>query len=105
MLAIISVCVSLVLFLLSLIFRLAGKLRLGVPLLYTILACTVFHSWTAAHPLLSNGILVALLAVTALSWILSLIHVIQDRLEERRLEKQIQLGLYYARLTGKPFSL
>ena len=105
MLAIISVCVNLALFVLSLVFKVAGKLRLGLPLLYTVFVCTVFHSWSAANPFLSNGILIGLLALTVLSWVISLIHVVRDRLGERKLENQIRLGIQYSRLTGKPFSL
>ena len=35
--------------LLPLLLQLALKLRLGIPLLYSILMLTVFHSWYQAH--------------------------------------------------------
>ena len=37
------------LFPLPILFRLALKLRLGIPILYAILMLTVFHGWYQAH--------------------------------------------------------
>lgn len=42
------------LFLLPLLFRLALRLRLGIPLLYALLALTVFHGWYQAHTALAD---------------------------------------------------
>ena len=57
----------------SLATRLLLKLRLGVPLLYTILMVTVFDEWAAAHNALAVGILIAMVATIALSWVVSLV--------------------------------
>ena len=59
------------LFLLPILFRLALKLRLGVPALYIVLALTVFHDWTQANPPLADGILFALVGLAALSWVVT----------------------------------
>lgn len=37
------------LFLLPILFRLALKLRLGIPILYALLMLTAFHGWYQAH--------------------------------------------------------
>lgn len=54
--------------LLSLTLRLAARLRLTLPLLYALLAPSVFGEWFACHPVLANGIGRALLCVSLLSW-------------------------------------
>ena len=60
-----------VLFLLPILFRLAIKLRLGVPMLYIALALTVLHDWTRANPELADGILFALVGLVILSWVVT----------------------------------
>ena len=44
------------LFLLPILFRLAVKLRLGVPMLYAVLILTIFHGWYQAHTALAGGV-------------------------------------------------
>lgn len=60
-----------VLFLLPILFRLAIKLRLGVPMLYIALALTALHDWTRANPELADGILFALVGLVILSWMVT----------------------------------
>lgn len=60
------------LFLLPILFRLALKLRLGVPMLYAVLMLTAFHGWYQAHTALADGILFALAGLVALSWVVTL---------------------------------
>ena len=48
------------LFLLPILFRLALKLRLGIPMLYAVLMLTAFHGWYQAHTALADGIFFAL---------------------------------------------
>lgn len=69
----ISIGISVVLLFLSLIFRLAGKLRLTLPLIYLVLTATVLNPWAAAHETLAFAILYGLLAIVVISWLLSLI--------------------------------
>lgn len=66
---ILTLCAGL--FLLPILFRLALKLRLGIPMLYIVLALTVFHNWTRANPELADGILFALVGLAALSWVVT----------------------------------
>ena len=59
----ISLGISAVLLILSLLFRLAGKFRLTLPLLYFLLTATVLNPWAAAHETLAFAILFCLLAL------------------------------------------
>lgn len=56
----------------SILFRLTSALRLGIPVLYVLLVCTVFSQWYDAHEPLADGILFAILACVALSWIITI---------------------------------
>lgn len=62
---------GLVLLFLPALFHLALKLRLGIPMLYIVLALTVFHGWTQANPKLADGILFALVGLVVLSWVVT----------------------------------
>lgn len=59
--------------LVSLASRLLVQLRLGIPLLYTILMLTVCSEWAAANNALALGILIALVGAVGLSWVVSLV--------------------------------
>ena len=61
----------------SLALRLLLKLRLGIPLLYTILMIAVFDEWAAAHDVLAVGILIALVAAVGLSWVVTLVRKVR----------------------------
>ena len=67
--------------LLPILFRLALKLRLGVPLLYSLLMLTIFHSWYQAHAALADGILFAMVGLVALSWLVTLARRLWELLE------------------------
>lgn len=73
--------------LLSALFRVAAALRLTLPLLYGLLAPTLFSEWFYANYALANFIGYALLGLTGLSWLVSLIRKIRqfraDRIEEK----------------------
>ena len=76
------------LMLLPILFRLALKLRLGIPMLYAVLMLTVFHNWYQAHTVLADGIFFALVGLVILSWVVTLLRHILDLLDEWR-EDQI----------------
>lgn len=57
----------------SLMLRVFIRLRLGIPLLYTILMITAFSSWAAANNALAVGILIALVAGVGISWLVTLV--------------------------------
>lgn len=96
----ISLGISVVLLFLSLIFRLAGKLRLTLPLLYFLLTATVLNPWAAAHERLAFAILYVLLAFSVISWLLSLKNAIRDRKYYKALEEDMSWQIKRARNNG-----
>lgn len=54
------------------------KLRLGPALVYVILGNTVWLDWAAHHTALADGILFAILGITALSWLVTFYRKIRD---------------------------
>ena len=93
------------LFLLPILFRLALKLRLGIPILYTLLMLTVFHGWYQAHAALADGIFFALVGVAALSWLVTLLRrlwgVLEDWREERAMAELLAYRVRQARAAGE----
>ena len=68
---------------LSLLLRLAHKLRLTLPLLYALIVHTIFRRWYLTHPALSAYLFCALLAVVVASWLVSLWRIVSDAIEDR----------------------
>lgn len=102
--AIISLCITAGLLILSLIFRVAGKLRLGIPLIYLLAAVvsTFFTQWTTEHePLVLMGLYIVI-GLTALSWIVSLIKAIRRRRDEKHFEDDVAWQIRRAREMGVP---
>ena len=85
------------LMLLPILFRLALKLRLGIPMLYAVLMLTVFHGWYQAHTVLADGIFFALVGLVILSWVVTLLRHILDLLDEWR-EDRAMAGLLACRV-------
>nr|WP_325240774.1 hypothetical protein [uncultured Oscillibacter sp.] len=83
------------LFLLPILFHLALKLRLGVPMLYAVLMLTIFHGWYQAHTALADGIFFALVGLAALSWVVTLLRRLWDLLEDWREERAMAELLAY----------
>ena len=77
-------CVAL--FLIGILFRIAGTLRLSVPLLYALVVAFFFPGWSTRNPELSMGILYGLIGLCVLSWIVTLIRKIREHLAEREME-------------------
>ncbi len=80
---IISISFTILLTVVSLIFKVAGKLRLTIPLLYFLAAIisTFFTDWTSQNePLVLIGLYI-LIGLVTLSWIFSLIKTIKNKLD------------------------
>jgi len=60
------------LIILPVLFRLALRLRLGIPMVYAIIVPTVFRSWYLANTALAYGIFFALVGLMVLSWLVTL---------------------------------
>ena len=93
------------LMLLPILFRLALKLRLGIPMLYALLELTVFHGWYQAHTALADGIFFALIGLTALSWVVTLLRrlweLLEDWREERAMAELLAYRVRQARAAGE----
>lgn len=76
-----------VMVLLSVLFRLASVFRLTIPLAYALIVPTLFHEWYHANQALGDGIGYALLALVALSWVVSLVRKIRQIIDQRREDK------------------
>ena len=91
--------------LLPILFRLTLKLRLGIPMLYAALALTVFHSWYQTHTALADGIFFALVGLTALSWVVTLLRHIYELLagwrEEQAMADLLACRVRQARACGQ----
>ena len=72
-----TACFSVMVQLLLLLIRIAMKLRLSIPLVYLVLMLTVFQPWYRAHAALADGIFLALVGCTVLSWIISLVRFVR----------------------------
>lgn len=78
--------------------RLAFRLRLGLPLLFSLGMLTVCHSWYQAHTALADGIFLALVGLAALSWAVTFLrwvaetvgYVLADRLAGAALASRVR---------------
>ncbi|MCR6547228.1 MULTISPECIES: hypothetical protein [Clostridia] len=100
--AIISLCITAGLLILSFIFKVAGKIRLTIPILCFLLFSTVLNKWAGEHETLAFIILFSLLGLTMLSWIVSLIKAIRRKRDEKYLEDDAAWQIRRAREMGVP---
>ena len=98
----ISLGIPILLLILSLLFRLAGKLRLTLPLLYFLLTATFLNKWAAAHETLAFAILYLLLAFSIISWLFSLKNALRDRRYYIAMEEDMSWQIDRARKNGIP---
>ena len=75
-----TACFSVMVQLLLLLIRIAMKLRLSIPLVYLVLMLTVFQPWYRTHTAFADGIFLALVGCTVLSWIISLVRFVRRAL-------------------------
>ena len=75
-----TACLSMTLHLLLLLIRITMKLRLSIPLVYLVLMLTAFRPWYRTHTALADGIFLALVGCTVLSWIISFVRFVRRAL-------------------------
>lgn len=100
--ALISLCLTVGLFILSLIFKVAGKLRLTLPVVCFLLFITVLNKWAGEHETLAFIILFTLLGLTMLSWIISLVKAIRRGREKKHFEDDAAWQIRRAGELGMP---
>jgi len=101
--AMLSLCLTAGLLIFSLIFKVAGKLRLTIPLVYLLAAVvsTFITDWTTENePLVMLGLYI-LIGLCVLSWIVSLVKATRRRREEKFFEEDVAWQLQRAREMGK----
>ncbi len=100
---IILISTTILLTVLSLIFKVAGKLRLTIPFIYFLVAAisTLFTDWTTKNEQLVLIGLYILIGLVTLSWIFSLIKAIKNKFrsnsEDEALTDFVQWQLKKAR--------
>lgn len=72
---------------LPLIIKLLVRLRFGFVLLYVVIANTVFFAWTSENADLSDGIFIALITLTILSWVITFVRKSLTYAGEKRIER------------------
>ena len=99
-----SLGISAFLLILSLAFKVSGKLRLTLPLLYFLAAVisTFFTDWTSKNEQLVLGGLYVLIGLVVLSWIVSLVKTIRRKRFERTFEEDVAWQINRARELGIP---
>ncbi len=102
--ALISLALTLGGFILSVIFKTAGKLRLTIPLLYVIVAAvsTIFSDWVTQHEKLVLIGLYIITALSLLSWVISVINTINEKKSQKALEEDAAWQIKRAKELGIP---
>lgn len=100
----IKLIVTLGVFIVSAVFKIAAKLRLTIPALYILAAgiSTVFTDWVGQHEQLILFGLYAQLGVVALSWVITAVKAIRDRNHGHHEEDDIAWQIHRARELGVP---
>ena len=80
----ISIAITALVLVLSLLLRLASAFRLTIPILYAIIAPTLFHNWFTANTSLATTVGWILLGFSMLTWVISCIKRIRELMQSRR---------------------
>ena len=86
----------------SVVLRISSALGLSIPLMYGIIAPTLFYDWFHTHQQLAEGIGWALIALVAIIWIISLIRKIADAVDRRRDAEIEDMILLHRIKNGQP---
>ena len=87
---------------LSILFQIAGKIRLTLPLLYLFLTATVLNTWASSHEVLAFIILFALVGLSALRWIRSICKNQNEKKYYKAVNEDIRWQTERARQLGIP---
>lgn len=98
--AFISLIITIVLIVLSFVLKLAGKLRLTLPVVYFLLISTFLNPWAVAHEKLAFAILFILLGFSLISWIRSFKEYWDERQYYKTMKEDIAWQARTARERG-----
>ena len=98
----ISLGITVALFLISLLFRIAARLNLTFPLLYFLAVSTILNTWAASHEKLAFAILYLLTAFSVLSWLSALRRKWQEHQYYKAVKDDMSFQISRARQRGIP---
>lgn len=84
----------------SLLLRIAGFLRLTIPLIYFFLIATVLNGWASAHEKLALTILFILIGFSILGWVLAFARQIRNNRYQKFFVEDIKWQIDHAREQG-----
>lgn len=96
----ISLLATVIMFILSIAFKVAGKVRLTIPLVYFLAISTVANTWASENEKLALTILGVLVALCVLSWCYSLRKKLQQRKQDFATQDYISWQIQKAREHG-----
>ena len=99
-LAILSIAFTVIMLVQSFIFRIAGKIRLTLPVIFFLLMAFPFNKWASAHETLVGVILGGLVALCLLSWIISLVKGIREKRGDLQLHEYKKKQMELAEILG-----
>lgn len=79
-----SIFIFLLLFLLKAMFKIGSFFRLGIPLLYALLAPILFPDFVQEQEVLATAILFVMLGLVVLSWVVTFRKKLQRRREQNQ---------------------
>lgn len=102
--AVLSLGATLLLLLISIFMKLAGKLRLTLPFIYLLVAVisTFFTRWTTENEQLVLYGLYVLIALSVLSWLKSLKDFINEKRYAKAVEEDVSWQIQQAKKRGIP---
>lgn len=95
-----SIALFLLLLILSLLFRCAGILRLGLTMIYLLLISTVLKHWATAHETVALSILYILFALTMIRMLIDLKHFIQEKRYYKAMQEDMSWQITRAKEKG-----
>lgn len=96
----ISLLVTVIMFILSIAFKVAGKVRLTIPLVYFLAISTFANKWASENESFALTILGILVALCVLSWFNSLRKKLQQRKQDYATQDYISWQIQKAREQG-----
>lgn len=99
---IISLSITFGMMLLSILFKLAGKIRLTLPLLYLLLTTTVLNKWASSHETFAFIILFILVGLSVFRWIRSLCNSQNEKRYYKAVNEDIRWQTERAKQLGIP---
>ncbi len=99
-----SLALTVALFIISLLFKIAGKFKLTLPLFYLLLTGTILNKWASANETLAFTILFLLYAVSLFQWLSSIRKSRQEKKYYHSLQEDMNWQIERAKEQNIPLS-